>query len=272
MNAGDEASFQALTQSISQGAGVALHAYKEKCLRRRIAVRMRACGVHTFEAYRSFLFDEPDEYQRLKDALTINVTRFYRNPETWESLADTVLPTLFQAREGHVQVWSAGCASGEEPHTLAMLFADQAERLDRRHWLERVRIDATDIDRECLVRAEAGRYPASAFDEAPAHHRDEYCQPVGDEYEVERRLRSLIRVHTLDLIRDQPIHSPYDLIVCRNVVIYFDRPTQLQLFNVFADSLREDGALVLGKVETMFGEAQKRFTLLDVRERIYQVA
>ncbi len=272
MNAGDEASFQALTQTISQAAGLALHAYKQKCLRRRIAVRMRACGVHTYEAYQSLLGERPDEYQHLKDTLTINVTRFYRNRETWESLADTILPALFQAREGHVRVWSAGCASGEEPHTLAMLFADQSERLGRRHWLDRVHIDATDIDRECLARAEAGRYPASAFDEAPVHHRDEYCRPIGDEYEVVPRLRSLVHVRQLDLIRDPPLHSSYDLIVCRNVVIYFDRPTQLQLFTVFADVLSDDGALVLGKVETMFGEAQKRFTLLDVRERIYQVA
>jgi chemotaxis protein methyltransferase CheR len=272
MNAGDEGSFQTLTQTISQGAGLALHAYKQKCLRRRIAVRMRACGVHTYEAYQSLLAETPDEYQRLKDTLTINVTRFYRNPETWESLADTILPALFQAREGNVRVWSAGCASGEEPHTLAMLFADQSERLGRRHWLDRVHIDATDIDRECLVRAGAGRYSASAFDEAPERYREEYCLAVGDEYEVIPRLRSMVHVQYLDLIRDAPLHSAYDLIVCRNVVIYFDRPTQLELFQSFADVLSEDGALVLGKVETMFGEAQKRFTLLDIRERIYRVA
>jgi chemotaxis protein methyltransferase CheR len=271
MNPGDDASFQALTQQISDAEGLALHAYKEKCLRRRIAVRMRAQGVHTYQDYQSVLQHHPEEYPKLRDSLTINVTKFYRNAATWESLADTVLPELFQAREGHVRVWSAGCASGEEPYTLAMVFADLADRLAHRLWLNRVTIDATDIDRQCMARAEVARYRLTAFEEAPDHFRDEYCRPVGDEFEVVPSLRELVRVRHLDLMRDPPLATAYDLVVCRNVVIYFDRPTQEQLYHTFADVLPEKkGVLVLGKVETLFGPVQKRFTLLDVRERIYR--
>jgi chemotaxis methyl-accepting protein methylase len=271
MNPGDDASFQSLTQQISDVEGLALHAYKEKCLRRRIAVRMRARGVHTYQDYQSLLQQHPEEYPKLRDSLTINVTKFYRNAATWESLADSVLPDLFQAREGRVRVWSAGCASGEEPYTLAMVFADLADRLARRKWLNRVTIDATDIDRQCMARAETARYRPTVFEEAPDHFREEYCVPVDDEYQVIPRLRALVQVRHVDLMRDPPLTSEYDLVVCRNVVIYFDRPTQEQLYQTFADVLpKEKGVLVLGKVETLFGPVQKRFTLLDVRERIYR--
>jgi chemotaxis methyl-accepting protein methylase len=268
----DDAGFEALTQRISESQGLALHAYKQKCLRRRIAVRMRACGVHTYQDYQEVLERQPDEYQHLKDSLTINVTKFYRNASTWDRLAESVLPTVFLEREGVVRVWSAGCASGEEPYTLAMIFADLADRLDRRSWLSRVTIDATDIDRECLLRAERARYRPGAFEEAPAHYRDEYCQPVEDELEVVPRIRDLVHVSRLDLMRETPRRSGYDLVVCRNVVIYFDRPNQERLYHAFADVLPADGVLVLGKVETLMGPVQKRFTLLDVRERIYRRA
>jgi len=271
MNPGDDASFQALTQQISDVEGLALHSYKEKCLRRRIAVRMRAQGVHTYHDYQSMLRQHPEEYPKLRDSLTINVTKFYRNAATWESLADTVLPELFQEREGRVRIWSAGCSSGEEPYTLAMVFADLASRLSRRTWLDRVAIDATDIDRQCMVQAEVARYRSTAFEEAPGHFREEYCRPVDDGHEVIPSLRALVQVRHLDLMRDPPLRAEYDLVVCRNVVIYFDRPTQEHLYHKFADVLPEEkGVLVLGKVETLFGPVQKRFTLLDVRERIYR--
>ena len=105
----DEVAFRRLTRRITERAGVPLDAYKDRCLRRRIAVRMRACGVHTFDAYRQLLDREPGEVDRLLDALTINVTRFYRNPETWERLASTHLPPLLADRKGVLRSWSAGC-------------------------------------------------------------------------------------------------------------------------------------------------------------------
>ena len=120
----DDAAFAALARQIAQTSGFTVEAYKDKCIRRRIAVRMRACGVHTYEDYRALLDRSPAEYERLRDALTINVTRFYRNAETWSLLRRTVLPALFDHPRVDVRVWSAGCASGEEPYTLAVLAAD----------------------------------------------------------------------------------------------------------------------------------------------------
>ena len=154
----DERALKALTEKISQARGVCCGAYKDRCLRRRLAVRMRARGVHTYEAYSEVLDADAAEYDRLLDTLTINVTKFWRNAETWQALAP-YLVELWRARNGHMRVWSAGCASGEEPYTLAVALAETARGLRENEWLARVRIDATDVDRESLERTQAGRVP-----------------------------------------------------------------------------------------------------------------
>ena len=128
---------------------------------------MRACGVHTYDDYRALLDRSPGEYERLRDALTINVTRFYRNAETWNLLRRDVLPVLLDAPRIEVRVWSAGCASGEEPYTLAMLAADHLDRAGRGDELARLTVDATDIDRASLDRAQAARIGCEGLSEMP---------------------------------------------------------------------------------------------------------
>lgn len=209
----------------------------------------------------------------LLDALTINVTKFFRNRETWEWLGHHILPELFQAESGPIRVWSAGCASGEEAYTLAMLSALVLERLKRPDWLPRLQVDATDIDRESLQRAATGRYAARAFSDADPLMAERFCRPVGaGELEVLPELRSLVTVSRLDLTSEAPPTTSYDLICCRNVIIYFDRVTQARLMHRFADALGPRGVLVLGKVETILGEARSRFELVEPRERIYRKA
>ncbi|MGB7212693.1 MAG: protein-glutamate O-methyltransferase CheR [Gemmatimonadales bacterium] len=267
---GDADGFAALTRTISTAAGLALEGYKDKCLRRRIAVRMRACGVHTFADYERLLGQDPAEYEKLTDALTINVTRFYRNADTWGRLARDVLPELWTARQGAVRVWSAGCSSGEEPYTLAMLLAAESERSARRSWLERSRIVATDIDKLCLERTRAARYPDAAFSETPPALTGRYTVPLSSGREIVPELRALVDCRRVDLLLD-PVPGPsFDLITCRNVIIYFDRTSQERLFTRFVDALAPGGVLVLGKVETLFGPARERLDLIDVRERIFR--
>jgi chemotaxis methyl-accepting protein methylase len=268
----DAAAFETLTRRISREVGLDLDAYKDKCMRRRIAVRMRACGVHTFGEYQLLLDRTPAEYERLRDALTINVTRFYRNRETWDALRAAVLPDLWTARQGRLSVWSAGCSSGEEPYTIAMIVADIAERAGHPAWLDRLTVDATDIDRASLERAAAARYRQEAFVETPAELVARYTEPAGPgERVVTDRVRARVGVRTFDLSADRPPRL-YDLIVCRNVVIYFDRAMQERLFLTFAEWLAPGGVLVLGKVETLLGPARDRLTLLEPRERIYRRA
>ncbi len=268
---GDEAALRALTQQITLARGICCDAYKHKCLRRRIAVRMRARGVHTYPDYAAVLRADAAEYDRLLDALTINVTRFYRNPETWRALAHPHLADLWRRRHGEVRVWSAGCASGEEPYTLAVLLAEVARQEGGTGTLVRARIDATDVDAESLARTDAASYADAAFQEMPPELVRRYFTA-----EVPRRplpeIRRLVQVRRHDLLREGPPAAPYDLIVCRNVVIYFDRPTQERLFAQFADALAPGGRLVLGKVETLFGPARDRLVLEDPRERLYRRA
>jgi chemotaxis methyl-accepting protein methylase len=268
----DEAAFAALTRKISREAGLTLAAYKDKCLRRRIAVRMRACGVKTYSDYQVVLDRTPAEYERLKDAITINVTRFYRNAETWNLLRGGLIREICQANDGEIRVWSAGCSSGEEPYTLTMLLADHLEQQGTPERLRHVTVDATDIDRQCLERARAGRYRREALTEMPAVWVERYFEQDGDECRVIERLRQRVHVRSGDLSNDPPPGHNYHLILCRNVVIYFERPAQERVFAAFAAALAPGGFLVLGKVETLFGAARDRLTLLDPRERVYRLS
>lgn len=270
MTALDEAEFPELARLIGDAVGIGLDSYKDRCLRRRIAVRMRACGVHTYRDYAEHLSRTPEEYERLRDALTINVTRFYRNPETWAYLGRAVLPGLLHRTRGRLRVWSAGCASGEEPYTIAMLLAEAAAAAGRPEWLAAVRIDATDVDRTSLERTRTARYRPEALVDLPVALRDRWFQLENTEWVVSDSLRRLVTVHAIDLGRDPPPAPRYDLICCRNVVIYFEREVQGRLFERFTAALAPGGYLVLGKVETLIGAAREQLRLLEPRERVYQ--
>lgn len=271
MNIPDDVGFDRLTRRISEVAGLATEAYKPRCLRRRIAVRMRAHNVTSYEEYLAILDRTPDELQKLSDALTINVTKFFRNPELWQLLRGEVLPVLWNSGGKPVRVWSAGCASGEEPYTLAMLFADTAMTAGHPEWMKRLVIDATDIDRLCLERARLGAYSPAVFSESPPEFVARYTEPAADGGRmVTDDIRRAVQVNRLDLTRDKPRNPPYDLIVCRNVLIYFDRAMQERLFALFADGLRPGGFLVLGKVETILGPTRDRLEMVDARERVYR--
>ncbi len=240
--------------------GLRVTSYKEPCLRRRLAVRMRARGVHTYDAYAAVLDADPGELDRLLDALTINVTRFFRNSETYAVLQRVVLPDL-AAKNRPVAVWSAGCATGEEPLSLAILCRERG--------LARVRIDATDLDPGALAVLSKAEYGAPAVEEVPADLLGRYFTP-GPPFTVAPAARRLVRPIRHDLTRDPAPEPPYDLITCRNVVIYFDRPTQERLFQRFHEALVPGGWLLLGKVETLFGPARQAFQVVDARERLFR--
>jgi chemotaxis protein methyltransferase CheR len=270
VSAADDHGFEALARRISKSAGFALEAYKDKCVRRRIAVRMRACGVHTYADYHALLERSPVEQDRLRDALTINVTRFYRNAETWNLLRRDVFPLLCGPEPGEVRIWSAGCSSGEEAYTIAILAAEQFENAGRSRELCRLHVDATDIDRQSLERAKTGRYRQEMLLEMPPELARRYFERAGDELEVASRVRERVLVRTLDLSAGRPLRRDYHMIVCRNVLIYFDRPMQERLFQLFTDCLAPGGYLVLGKVESLVGAVRDRLQLVDARERVYR--
>ena len=266
----DDAGFAALARKISKGAGLPVEAYKDKCVRRRIAVRMRACGVHSYAEYQAILDRSPAEYERLRDTLTINVTRFYRNAETWNLLRRDLIPRLCAPGTGEIRVWSAGCASGEEAYTIAILAAEHLDRTGRSGELSRIVVDATDVDRMSLERAREARYRPENLTEMPQELVDRYLETSGPDLQVVSRVRARVFVRRVDLSAGHPPGRDYRMVVCRNVLIYFDRPMQERLFQVFTDSLAPGGYLVLGKVETLFGTVRERLVLVDPRERVYR--
>ena len=260
--------FVALTEKIARERGFVCAAYKEKCLQRRIGVRMRGRAVHTYRDYARVLDADPQEWELLLDTLTINVTKLFRNWETYAAIARDVIPALWSPNDGPIRVWSAGCASGEEPYSLGVLFHRHAAALQQRG-LGRVSILGTDIDRASLALAERGAYGEPAFADTPAELRAAYFSPDAP-HRVHAEVRALVRFERRDLLRDPAPTGGHHLITCRNVIIYFDRSSQERLFTAFHEALAPGGFLILGRVETLFGSARHLFAAVDSRERIFR--
>ncbi len=264
-----DADFVALTQKISTDRGFRCGSYKERCLRRRIAVRMRAKGVHTYRDYMRVLDSAPGEYEILIDALTINVTKLFRNWDVYEAVARAVIPDVWASRVAPLRVWSAGCASGDEPYSLAALFHRHAREHHELPRLRTLEILATDVDPRILEVARRGKYDEPAFSDTPPEFRAAYFS-AGVPSEVTPDLRSLVTFAQHDLLREEAPRRNLQLIVCRNVIIYFDRESQERLFERFVDALAPGGYLVLGKVETLLGSARAALTSVDARSRIFR--
>jgi chemotaxis protein methyltransferase CheR len=264
---GDDEALERLKRKIERDRGFNCQFYKEKCLRRRIAVRMRARGERTFAAYSSLLDRDPGEYDHLLDTLTINVTKFFRNPETWAAIEEQVVPELF-AQPGPIRVWSAGAASGEEAYSVSILLREWAERHARLREVERVQIVGTDIDRRSLEAARTGEYPETSFTDTAPEVLARWFGP-GPPFRLRPEARPGVSFEQRDLISGPPLRGQ-NLILCRNVVIYFDREIQERLFRAFHDALVPGGFLVMGKVETLIGEARLLFRPVNNRERIFR--
>lgn len=264
--------FRLFQRLVYEHAGIHLAPVKRALLSGRLSRRIRELGLKTFGAYYDFVRERGEaERTELIDRITTNETSFFREPRHFEFLSRQLLAAR-QRTPGFrpLRIWSAGCSSGEEPYTLALLAAERLDRCGRGEALDRVRIDATDVDRVCLERARAATYRREALAELPPELVADYFEPAGTDLRLLDRLRQRVTLAELDLGRQRPPRRDYHLILCRNVVIYFDRPMQERLFQVFADSLAPGGYLVLGKVETLFGPARDRLQLVEPRERIYR--
>ena len=273
MNAGptDETEFRALTAKIAAERDFGCANYKDGCLRRRIAVRMRARGAMSYAEYRALLDRDVAEDDLLLDALTINVTKLYRDAAVWDAVATKVIPVLWALELPQITVWSAGCSSGEELYTLAALFHRHAERSGTLPRLRRLRIIGSDIDRGSLDAARRGSYATDSFVEMPIELRRRYFSDSAP-HAAAAELRALVSVERRDLLQEPPPATGVHLITCRNVVIYFDRLSQDPLMRKFHSALAPGGFLVLGKVETLMGPMRTLFDVVDARDRIFRRA
>ena len=247
-----------------------MHGYKDACIKRRISARIRSVGCASAMEYADFLSLNRTEPAQLIKMLTIHVSKFFRNQNTFNKLRDEILPSLFsgciqEGRDG-LDIQSIGCSSGEEPYSLALIlrnsFAHEMSHVN-------VSIRAMDIDTEVLQVAAEAAYDPDRMDETPSAIKDRYFTFQDGKYRLVSEIRGMVSFHCQDMLRLLPLEK-CDLILCRNVLIYLERSHQEALLLRFADSLRTGGILVLGKTENLMGEVRDRYQTLCPIERIYR--
>ncbi len=251
-----EKSFDFIRVLLREQTGITLAGNKRDMVYRRLIKRLRVLGLDSFEAYCDHLSgpDRDAEIRQMKNALTTNLTKFFRERHHFEHLAKVALPPLVERAERcgarRLRIWSAGCSSGEEPHSIAITLCRHMRELDT--W--DARILATDIDTDMIEAGRAGLYQRRIIEDIPPHLRKRFFLDAGAEGEcqVTDDARSLITFKPLNLLQTWPMKGPFDVIFCRNVVIYFDKPTQRSLFDRFADILKDDGFLYIGHSESLF--------------------
>ena len=261
----DDPRFEALLTYVKEERGFDFTGYKRASLRRRVERRMDAVKIADFEEYHDYLLVHPDEFTSLFNTILINVTGFFRDREAWTHLREHVLPELLARRDGQpLRLWSAGCASGEEAYSLAMTLA---EALGEEEYVKRVKIYATDVDEEALSIARQATYTAREIDGVPEDLRDKYFDRHGQRFMFRKGLRRTVIFGRNDLVQDAPI-SHFDILACRNTLMYFNAEAQSQILQRLHFALRHDGVLFLGKAEMLLGHPNL-FRTLEIKRRFF---
>jgi two-component system, chemotaxis family, CheB/CheR fusion protein len=260
---------EVLLDYLRRSRGFDFTGYKRASLVRRVGKRMQEIGVDGYLRYLDRLEVDPGEFTQLFNTILLNVTSFFRDPTAWDYLGDEVLPRLLAEKgdDEPLRIWSAGCASGEEAYTLAMV---AAETLGGEVVRDRVKIYATDVDEDALGQARQARYTAKQVEEVPPELLERYFERNGSGYVFSKELRRSVIFGRHDLIQDAPI-SRIDLLVCRNTLMYLNSETQSHVLARFSFALREGGYLMLGKAEMLLAHSDL-FTPLDLKRRVFRKA
>src|SRR5215475_14787767 len=261
-----DAQLEALLDYLFERRNFDFRGYKRASLSRRIMKRMQAVGLEDYERYMEVLEANPGEFAGLFNTILINVTSLTRDPEAWAALESTVIPAIVdkKAEDEPVRIWSAGCASGEEAYSLAVLFADA---LGEDRFRRTVKIYATDGDDDALVAARHGRYNEASLNEAFGEERtSRYFERDGDSLVFRSDLRRALIFGRHDLVQDPPI-SRIDLMTCRNTLMYFTAEVQAKILASFHFALNPGGFLFLGKSEALVTRTQL-FQVVDLRQHI----
>jgi two-component system CheB/CheR fusion protein len=261
----EDASLDNLLDYLKRTRGFDFTGYKRTSLQRRIAKRMEAVAIDSHSAYVDYLEVHPEEFAFLFNTILINVTGFFRDSAAWDYLAAEIVPRALEGNpDGPFRVWCAGCASGEETYSLAMLLG---QALGEQQYLERVKIYGTDVDEEALTEARHASYSAAAVEAVPSELRERYFERVEQRYAFRKQLRRTVIFGRNDLVQDAPI-SRIDLLICRNTLMYFNAETQARILGRFHFALNDWGYLYLGKSEMLITHSDL-FKPASLQRRIF---
>lgn len=246
-----ERQFGKLCSKVYDLCGINLTKGKEDLVHSRLNKRLNALNLNSFEQYFNFLDNDRQgkEIVWMLDALTTNKTSFFREIQHFEFLKDKILPKL---RGNSLRIWSAACSSGEEPYSIAVLLAESLPNF--KNW--DIRILGTDISTQVLAKANEAVYKTEVLEPIPQAWRQKYFvkeDPLGKTWRVVPQLRSLVSLARLNFMEKFPMRGPFDVIFCRNAMIYFDKPTQETLVRRFYDLLAPGGYLLIGHSESLTG-------------------
>jgi chemotaxis protein methyltransferase CheR len=247
-----DAEFHEIRRIVHRVTGIALADSKKHLVHGRLLRRLRVLRINSFTQYLRCIEGDANELEEFCNAITTKLTSFFRENHHFDYLAGTLLP-LVQRRNAaskRLRIWSAGCSTGEEPYSIAMTVLESLGHL--RDW--DIRILATDLDSKALLTASEGSYPADRFEKMPKKRLERWFSKgsEGQHWSASAELKRLITFKRLNLIEQWPVRGPFDVIFCRNVVIYFDKPTQRVLFGRMADLQREGDHLFIGHSESLF--------------------
>jgi len=260
-----EEKFDDLLEHIQRVRGFDFSGYKRPSLKRRVGRRMQMLSLEEFGDYVDYLEVHPEEFAHLFNTLLINVTSFFRDPPAWEFLGQEVIPKILSKKkdDDSIRVWSAGCASGEEPYTVAIMLG---EAVGEEALRKRVKVYATDVDEEALSRARQGSYSPREIESVPEDLRHKYFESVAGSYVFRSDFRRSVIFGRHDLIQDAPI-SHVDLLACRNTLMYFNAETQARILARFHFAVSENGYLFLGRAE-MLTDANL-YNPVELKHRIF---
>ena len=223
--------------------GIDLKLYKEAQMKRRLTSLYEKKGFKSFMDYYYHISTNRHSLNELLDRMTINVSEFYRNQKRWDVLEKKIIPNLLKKNK-QLKIWSAACSTGEEPYTIAMMMAKLVP-------LSNVTILATDIDENVLARAKIGIYHERLLNEVPLDVKKKYFKQDGEYYSVTDEIKRSVTFKKSNLLAD-PFESNFDLIICRNVLIYFTEEAKTMLYEKFSRALKKDGILFVGSTEQIF--------------------
>ena len=259
-----------LMAKVADQRGLDLTQYRTAYVERRVAARLRALNLHTYRQYSRLLDSSPEEFAKLLDALTINVTDFFRDPPVYELFRSKIVPEIIQrkkrTRHRMIRVWSAGCATGEEPYSIAMSFLSELGPSADGFMLNVV---ATDLDPNAMAFGQRAVYDIAKLKHIPKTDQLRFVDIHGDKFSIRPEVTRHVKFKSLNLFMDEPIHM-VDVLFCRNVFIYFTREQQARVLDIFAGSIARDGYMVLGRSEKLAASVAGLFELVSGRDRIYR--